>query len=50
MNEPDHFGLSRLMISLLVTMVEDGLRGLLAVRAHVDCAWDWHESGSRCVT
>ena len=49
MNESDRLELSRLMISLLVTMVDDGLRGLLA-RAHVDCAWDWHESGSRCVT
>jgi hypothetical protein len=32
--------------SPLEAMVDDGLNGLLAVRAHVDCAWDWHESGS----
>ncbi len=31
----------------LETMIDDGLNGLRAVRAHVDCAWDWHESGSR---
>ncbi len=31
----------------LDTMLDDGLSGLWAVRAHLDCAWDWHESGSR---
>jgi len=34
----------------LEMMVEEGLSGVLAARAHVDCAWDWHESGSRRVT
>lgn len=23
-------------------MVEDGLDGVQAIRAHLDCAWDWH--------
>jgi len=26
-------------------MVEDGLEGLLAVRRHLDCAYDWHTNG-----
>ena len=30
----------------LNTMIEDGLDGLLAVRAHLDCAFDWRENGS----
>ncbi len=24
------------------TMIEDGLAGVVAVRMHVDCAYDWH--------
>jgi hypothetical protein len=28
-------------------MIRDGLAGLLAVRTHLDCAYDWHLSGSR---
>jgi len=28
-------------------MIHDGLGGLLAVRTHLDCAYDWHLSGSR---
>lgn len=31
----------------LDAMIEDGLAGLLAVRTHLDCAYDWHLSGSR---
>lgn len=30
----------------LVYMLQSGLRGVVAVRAHLDCAWDWHQSGS----
>jgi len=30
----------------LAAMLEDGLAGLLAVRVHLDCAYDWHISGS----
>lgn len=26
-------------------MLEDGLEGLLAVRRHLDCAYDWHTNG-----
>ncbi|HJW81218.1 MAG TPA: hypothetical protein VJ396_03155 [Acidiferrobacterales bacterium] len=31
----------------LAAMIQDGLGGLLAVRAHLDCAYDWNLSGSR---
>lgn len=31
----------------LATMLEDGLLGVIAVRAHLDCAWDWDQSGSK---
>jgi hypothetical protein len=31
----------------LDAMIADGLAGLLAVRTHLDCAYDWHLSGSR---
>jgi hypothetical protein len=31
----------------LLAMIEDGLSGLIAVRAYLDCAWDWNRSGSR---
>ncbi len=31
----------------LDAMVTDGLAVLLAVRTHLDCAYDWHLSGSR---
>ncbi|MGD8514032.1 MAG: hypothetical protein PVF52_00355 [Granulosicoccaceae bacterium] len=27
-------------------MLEDGLNGIMAVRGHLDCAWDWHVHGS----
>ncbi|WP_455221909.1 antitoxin Xre/MbcA/ParS toxin-binding domain-containing protein [Kaarinaea lacus] len=27
-------------------MLEGGLENVVAVRAHLDCAWDWHRSGS----
>ncbi len=30
----------------LAAMLEDGLRGIIAVRTHLDCAYDWHISGS----
>ncbi len=33
--------------SPLAVMIDEGLIGMCTVRAHVDCAWDWHESGSR---
>ena len=26
----------------LATMLEDGLNGMVAVRVHVDCSWDWY--------
>lgn len=28
------------------TMIEDGLNGIMAVRVHLDCSWDWHVHGS----
>ena len=31
----------------LAAMIQDGLGGLLAVRTHLDCAYDWNLSGSR---
>jgi hypothetical protein len=30
----------------LAAMLEDGLGGIIAVRTHLDCAYDWHISGS----
>ncbi|MBI3778122.1 MAG: DUF2384 domain-containing protein [Gammaproteobacteria bacterium] len=30
----------------LVAMLEDGLGGIIAVRTHLDCAYDWNISGS----
>ncbi|MHB8727976.1 MAG: DUF2384 domain-containing protein [Sulfuricaulis sp.] len=30
----------------LAAMIADGLRGIIAVRTHLDCAYDWHISGS----
>jgi hypothetical protein len=30
----------------LAAMLEDGLNGIIAVRTHLDCAYDWHISGS----
>jgi hypothetical protein len=30
----------------LATMLEGGLGGIIAVRTHLDCAYDWHLSGS----
>ncbi len=27
-------------------MVEDGINGIMAVRVHLDCSWDWHVHGS----
>lgn len=29
----------------LHAMVEDGLVGIMAVRVHLDCAYDWYENG-----
>ena len=31
----------------LALILEDGLEGLVRVRAHLDCAWDWSVSGSQ---
>jgi len=31
----------------LEAMIQDGIGGLLAVRTHLDCAYDWNLSGSR---
>ena len=31
--------------SPLDAILEDGLDGLLAVRRHLDCAYDWHTNG-----
>lgn len=31
----------------LTAMLEDGLDGVIAVRTHLDCAYDWNLSGSR---
>jgi len=31
----------------LDAMIQDGIGGLLAVRTHLDCAYDWNQSGSR---
>ena len=31
----------------LATMLEDGWLGVIAERAHLDCAWDWDQSGSK---
>jgi hypothetical protein len=30
----------------LAVMIEDGLDGVIMVRAHLDCAYDWHTSSS----
>jgi len=30
----------------LSAMIEDGLGAIIAVRTHLDCAYDWHISGS----
>lgn len=27
-------------------MLEGGLKNMVLVRVHLDCAWDWHQSGS----
>ncbi len=32
--------------SPLAAMIEDGMSGIVAVRTHLDCAYDWHISGS----
>ena len=34
----------------LAAMLEDGLNGIIAVRTHLDCAYDWHVSGSASQT
>lgn len=31
----------------LATMLEDGLDGILAVRTHLDCSYDWHMDSRR---
>lgn len=28
--------------SPLSVMLEDGIEGIQTIRAHLDCAWDWH--------
>lgn len=33
--------------SPLTTMLEDGLDGILAVRTHLDCSYDWHMDNRR---
>lgn len=43
MNKPNRMFRDR---TPLDTMVDDRLDGLLAVRAHLDCAFDWRENGS----
>ncbi|GMR19794.1 MAG: hypothetical protein BMS9Abin36_0389 [Gammaproteobacteria bacterium] len=30
----------------ITVMLEDGLEGIIAVRAHLDCAWDWYRDES----
>ena len=30
-------------------MIEDGINGIMAVRVHLDCSWDWHVHGSASV-
>lgn len=32
--------------SPLTAMLDDGLEGIMAVRVHLDCAWDWHVNGT----
>lgn len=27
----------------LDVMLQDGLEGIVRIRAHLDCAWDWHQ-------
>jgi hypothetical protein len=34
----------------LTAMLEDGLSGVIAVRTHLDCAYDWHISDSASQT
>lgn len=43
LNRPNHRFDNR---SPLTCMIEDGIGGLLAVRTHLDCAYDWDISGS----
>jgi hypothetical protein len=31
----------------LALMVEDGLAGLIQIRGHLDCAWDWQQDAAR---
>ena len=31
----------------LQVMIADGIQGVISVRAHLDCAYDWEMSGSR---
>lgn len=45
MNRPNNWFDGR---TPLATMVEDGLDGVVAVRARLDCAFDWDMSGSKC--
>lgn len=30
----------------LQAMLEDGIQGIVAVRIHLDCAYDWHANGN----
>lgn len=43
MNKPHRLFQQRTPLN---TMIEDGLNGIITVRAHLDCAFDWHENGS----
>ncbi len=43
MNEPHRRFNQR---SPVKTLIEDGMNGLMAVRAEVDCSWAWDQSGS----
>ena len=31
--------------SPIQAMIEDGINGIMAVRVHLDCSWDWHVHG-----
>lgn len=31
----------------LALMVEDGLAGIIQIRSHLDCAWDWQQDAAR---
>jgi hypothetical protein len=35
------------LLGIADALIHDGIGGLLAVRTHLDCAYDWYLSGSR---